>query len=105
MTRAFPKNIRQIKYDAFTQMTRSIQKWALFADKLSFQYDGTNRRVYKKRAYYVNPQRETSNEEVQEQYEKIPSRDEEILERYEPYSGRAIDKPRVADAVVPQHSE
>ncbi len=55
MIKSFPKNIRQIKYDAFTQMTRSMRKWALFADRLSFQYDGTNRRVYKKRAYYVNP--------------------------------------------------
>ncbi len=69
MIKSFPKNIRQIKYDAFTQMTRSIRKWALFADKLSFQYDGTNRRVFKKRAYYVNPsipkETGTPNEEVQ----------------------------------------
>ncbi len=91
MIKSFPKNIRQIKYDAFTQMTRRI----LTSRNITFQYDGSNRRVFRNHRVRVYPpggeDDATDNPVMKQKYQKGPSEEAVIKDQYSDFSPTQVE--------------
>ncbi len=91
ITRANPKNIQQIRYDAFTQMTRRI----LTSRNITFQYDGSNRRVFRNHRVRVYPpggeDDATDNPVMKQKYQKGPSEEAVIKDQYSGFSPAQVE--------------
>ncbi len=87
ITRANPKNIQQIRYDAFTQMTRRI----LTSRNITFQYDGSNRRVFRNHRVRVYPPGGGDNPVMKQKYQKGPSEEAVIKDQYSGFSPAQVE--------------
>ncbi len=91
ITRANPKNIQQIRYDPFTQMTRRI----LTSRNITFQYDGSNRRVFRNHRVRVYPpggeDDATDNPVMKQKYQKGPSEEAVIKDQYSGFSPAQVE--------------